>query len=183
MRAPRPSASRASSQATSRYEAVRARSETPAGGRRYSALTTGPASGATSGAPIDSAARPSTRATTQVFANLIGNAVKFSPKGTTIRVEAVVKDGEVVFSVADGGPGIARDEMARIFEPYWSGQRHGERSTGLGLFISQGIVRAHGGRIWVESQLGRGSSFHFALPLGPGRAPAHVDDSHQRDPP
>jgi len=111
----------------------------------------------------------------QVFGNLVGNAIKFSPRDSTITVDAAARDSEVVFSVADQGPGVAPDEMSKIFEPYWSGQRHGKKSTGLGLFISQGIVRAHGGRIWVESQPGRGSTFHFALPLArPEPAPEYV---------
>jgi signal transduction histidine kinase len=128
--------------------------------------------------PADLAVRADGRRLQQVFGNLIGNAIKFSPRDSTIAVNAVARDGEVVFSVADEGPGITADELSRIFERFWSGQRHGKKSTGLGLFISQGIVRAHGGRIWVESQPGRGSTFHFALPLAqPESAPAHVDEA------
>src|SRR5205814_5015709 len=100
----------------------------------------------------------------QIFGNLIGNALKFSPRDSTIGVGAAIEGSEVVFSVRDQGPGIAPDELKRIFDPYWSGKRHGNRSTGLGLFISKGIVQAHGGRIWVESESGHGSTFYFALP-------------------
>jgi chemotaxis family two-component system sensor kinase Cph1 len=113
----------------------------------------------------------------QVFGNLIGNAIKFSPRDSTITVKAAARDGEVVFSVTDQGPGIAPDELSKVFQPYWSGQRHGKKSTGLGLFISPSIVRAHRGRIWVDSQFGRGSTFHFSLPLARLEgAPEHVDD-------
>src|SRR6185436_18597582 len=103
----------------------------------------------------------------QVFGNLIGNAIKFSPRDSTITVGAAATEREVIFSVADQGPGIAPDEVTRIFERYWSGKRHDQKSTGLGLFISKGIVEAHGGRIWVESTLGLGSTFRFSLPSAP----------------
>lgn len=100
----------------------------------------------------------------QVFGNLVGNALRFSESGSDITVGAAAEGGEVIFSVADRGPGIAPDDLSRIFDPYWSGERHGQKSTGLGLSIARGIVEAHGGRIWVESAEGRGSTFYFSLP-------------------
>ena len=110
----------------------------------------------------------------QVFDNLIGNALKFTPKGGCITVEATGRDGEVVFSVADTGPGIARESLQHIFEPFWqAATRAGRLGAGLGLPITRGIVDAHGGRIWVESELERGSTFFFAIPT----APAEKDGS------
>jgi PAS domain S-box-containing protein len=110
----------------------------------------------------------------QVFDNLIGNALKFTPKGGCIAVEAAARDGEVVFSVADTGSGIARESLQHIFEPFWqAATRAGRLGAGLGLPITRGIVDAHGGRIWVESELERGSTFFFAIPT----APAEKDGS------
>ena len=75
-------------------------------------------------------------------------------------------DGNAVrFEVADTGPGIAASEKEHLFEAYWSAERHGKRGTGLGLFITRGVVEAHGGKIWVESEPGRGATFFFTLPL------------------
>ncbi len=103
----------------------------------------------------------------QVFENLIGNAVKFTRAGGRITVGAAARAGEVVFSVADDGAGIAPDELPHVFERFWQARRTGRGGAGLGLAISQGIVEAHGGRIWVESALGRGSTFYFAIPAAP----------------
>jgi signal transduction histidine kinase len=75
----------------------------------------------------------------------------------------------VLIEVVDTGPGISADDLPLIFEPYWSGRRgqnhRSSQSTGLGLFISKGIIEAHGGRLWAESEPGRGSTFRFTLPL------------------
>jgi PAS domain S-box-containing protein len=110
----------------------------------------------------------------QVFDNLIGNALKFTPKGGRITVEAAARAGEVVFSVADTGSGIARESLPHIFEPFWqAATRAGRLGAGLGLPITRGIVEAHGGRIWVDSELERGSTFSFAIPA----APAAKNDS------
>ena len=100
----------------------------------------------------------------QVFANLMGNAIKFCGAGDTIRVLAAREGAMVRFSVVDSGPGIPAEALARLFDPYWSGREHAKRGTGLGLFISEGIVAAHGGRLWVESAVGEGSAFHFTVP-------------------
>ncbi|WP_332815099.1 HAMP domain-containing sensor histidine kinase [Ramlibacter sp.] len=74
----------------------------------------------------------------------------------------------VRYSVVDSGPGIAAEALAHLFDPYWSAREHARIGSGLGLFIAQGIVAAHGGRLWVESTPGEGSAFHFTLPLAPG---------------
>jgi signal transduction histidine kinase len=103
----------------------------------------------------------------QVLNNLIGNAVKFSPAGSRIVVR-VCREGEFVrVNVIDSGPGIAAGELAALFKPFYRGSAPlppGERSTGLGLPIARRIVEAHGGKIGVESQVGRGSTFFFTLP-------------------
>lgn len=101
----------------------------------------------------------------QVFSNLIGNAIKFAPKGSSVVLEAVLGDGEVRFSVTDSGPGIRPEDLPRIFDRFWQGDRAGQEGAGLGLSIAKGIILAHGGRIWVESKLGAGSTFSFTLPV------------------
>ena len=100
----------------------------------------------------------------QVLGNLLGNAIKFSGVGDSITLRIEPKEHEVVISVADTGPGIPEDELPHIFEPYWTTRRQGKKGTGLGLYITKGIVEAHGGRIWVESKLGVGTTFSFTLP-------------------
>lgn len=107
----------------------------------------------------------------QVLGNLVGNAIKFTPKGGVITVEAVPCGGDVRFSVADTGPGIPDEAQTHVFERYWrGGQRDFAKGVGLGLFIAKGIVDAHGGKIWVESVVGRGSTFCFTLPAAPGKS-------------
>lgn len=101
----------------------------------------------------------------QVFANLLGNALKFCRAGDSVTVSARTEADSVVFSVADTGPGIPADRLPRLFDPYWSAEEHAARGSGLGLFIVRGIVESHGGRIWVESAPGAGATFHFSLPL------------------
>ena len=104
----------------------------------------------------------------QVIFNLLSNAVKFTPAGGEIDVSATRVNGEVRVSVADTGPGIPPEDQDRIFEEFQQsetgvGLREG---TGLGLALSKRFVELHGGRIWLESELGRGSTFTFALPGG-----------------
>jgi PAS domain S-box-containing protein len=107
----------------------------------------------------------------QVLGNLIGNAKKYCRPGDVILVQAALVDAEARFSVADTGPGISPDEMPHLFRPYWAAKRHGEKKgTGLGLYICKGIVEAHGGKIWVDSKPGEGTTFFFTLPLA---TPAH----------
>lgn len=101
----------------------------------------------------------------QVISNLIGNALKFTPAGGTIRVSATRQDGSILFTVTDDGPGIPRENLGDIFNPYWQGKRAERLGAGLGLPIAKGIVEAHGGRIWVESQPGKGTRFFFTLPI------------------
>ena len=103
----------------------------------------------------------------QLFSNLVGNAVKFTPDGGTITVRAA-PDGELVrFSVTDNGPGIPADELPHVFDRYYQAQRKNRDGIGLGLSIARGIVEAHGGRIWAESEEGKGCTFFFTLAPGP----------------
>jgi signal transduction histidine kinase len=104
----------------------------------------------------------------QVIFNLLSNAVKFTPAGGAVDVRAAQVNGEVRVSVADTGPGLAPQDHERIFEEFQQaeagvGQREG---TGLGLALSKRLVELHGGRIWVDSELGQGSTFVFTLPVG-----------------
>jgi len=101
----------------------------------------------------------------QLLANLLGNAKKFSPPGGLIVVRAKINGNVVECSVADTGRGIPAKDLPRVFEAYWSAKHEARRGTGLGLYISKGIVEAHGGRIWVDSQVGSGATFFFTLPL------------------
>ncbi len=101
----------------------------------------------------------------QVLLNLLSNAVKFSPKGGRVIVRARPVEREARFEVVDEGRGIEESDVPRIFERYWRKQTADKGGVGLGLFIAKGIIEAHGGNIWVESQPGRGSKFSFTLPL------------------
>ena len=100
----------------------------------------------------------------RVLGNLIGNAIKFSRTGGRIEVCSVVHDRELRVSVKDQGEGIPDDQKSRVFNRFWTG-RGDRRGAGLGLAIAKGIVEAHGGRIWVESQEDVGSTFTFTLPI------------------
>jgi PAS domain S-box-containing protein len=101
----------------------------------------------------------------QVLSNLVGNAIKFTPAGGEIVLRATPAEREACFVVADNGPGIPPDALPHIFGRFWQGKSSDRRGIGLGLAIAKGIVEAHGGRIWVESQVGAGSSFFFTVPL------------------
>jgi signal transduction histidine kinase len=101
----------------------------------------------------------------QVVCNLVGNAMKFTAPGGRIAIAARAEGDEVQVSVTDTGAGMSEADLDRVFEPYWQAQRTASLGAGLGLKIAKGIVEAHGGRIWVESALGEGSTFHFTLPI------------------
>jgi PAS domain S-box-containing protein len=104
----------------------------------------------------------------RVLANLVGNAVEFTPAGGRVTLRAGAAGAAVRFEVSNTGPGIAPGDLPRLFEPYFQAAAAKRRGTGLGLAIAKGIVEAHGGSIGVESALGRGATFHFTLPcVGP----------------
>ena len=130
------------------------------------------------GAP-DSLVMADPDAMNQVFGNLIENSLKYAKDGKRIRVGAKLLESEVQFTVQDFGPGIASEHIDRIFERFYRVDKARSREaggTGLGLAIVKHIVLAHGGRIWAESTLGKGTSFHFTLPLVsvPQQTPAVV---------
>ncbi len=104
----------------------------------------------------------------QVMNNLLGNAMKFSPPGTSIRVELSGQGPQAVVTVQDEGPGISKDALGSLFEPFQKAETRptgGETGTGLGLAIVRSIVKGHGGEVWVNSVVGEGSVFGFSLPL------------------
>jgi len=112
-----------------------------------------------------------------VLQNLVDNAVQYTPSGGRIKVLARCEDNEVLLTVSDTGIGIPKAEQARIFERFYRVDTARSREaggTGLGLAIAKHIVEAHGGRIWVESELGQGSSFHFNVPIFDAERPAAV---------
>jgi signal transduction histidine kinase len=100
---------------------------------------------------------------TQVLDNLLGNSLKFTPPGGKITVNVNIQQNEAQVSVADTGPGIPDEALSRIFEPYWQVQKT-RTGMGLGLYIAKTIIEGHGGRIWVKSAVGRGTTFYFTLP-------------------
>lgn len=102
----------------------------------------------------------------QVLSNLTSNALKFTPSGGKVGLSVDCKKEEVQISVSDTGPGIPNDMHEKIFERFWQIGKKDRNGLGLGLYISKMIVEAHRGRIWVDSRLGEGSTFHFTLPVG-----------------
>jgi two-component system phosphate regulon sensor histidine kinase PhoR len=104
----------------------------------------------------------------QALLNLLHNAVKYSPAGSTVAILVRVAETEVIVAVEDHGPGIPRTALPRVFERFYKVDRartRGAGGTGLGLSIARHVVEAHGGRIWAESEEGVGSTFSFAIPV------------------
>lgn len=101
----------------------------------------------------------------QVLTNIVGNAIKFTPEGGSIELRCARRAGEVCLSVADTGPGIAEQDLPKVFDRFWQGNSATRAGTGLGLAIAKGIVERHAGSLWVESELGKGTTFSFTLPL------------------
>jgi signal transduction histidine kinase len=112
----------------------------------------------------------------QVLTNLVGNALKFTPRGGRIVIRAERRDQDVCFSVADTGEGVPADLREKIFDRYFQSRDEDRRGLGLGLFIAKSIVEGHGGTIWVESTPSQGSTFFFTVPARAAadhRAPEH----------
>ncbi|AEI63303.1 ATP-binding protein [Corallococcus macrosporus] len=122
----------------------------------------------------------------RVAANLLSNAAKYSLPGQPITVRAQLEPGQVVVSVTDVGPGLPPEDAAHVFDKYYRTRKSGAadaKGLGLGLYISRLIIEAHGGRIWVESEPGKGSTFRFSLPVAPpGASPRPPQVPEGQDP-
>jgi signal transduction histidine kinase len=108
----------------------------------------------------------------QVLRNLIHNAIKFSDEGGKIQISAEHRDDHILFTVKDHGTGMTPEDQIRVFEPFYQIDKASHKKyggTGLGLAICRGIIESQKGKIWVESKLGKGSTFHFTVPLVPVR--------------
>jgi signal transduction histidine kinase len=104
----------------------------------------------------------------QVLSNLLGNAMKFTPHGGSATLHVQREPQQVEISLQDNGPGVHANALPHVFERFWQIDSDARRGLGLGLYICQEIVEAHGGRIWVESDFGNGATFRLTLPLGGG---------------
>ncbi len=117
----------------------------------------------------------------QVMVNLLDNAVKFTPAGGKISVKAVGKEDHVLVSVADTGRGIKKANMEKLFNPFFQAKpsyiEKYRGGTGLGLAIVRGIVRQHGGKIWVKSIFGKGATFYFTLPINPPKGAENLNNT------
>jgi signal transduction histidine kinase len=100
----------------------------------------------------------------QALGNLLDNAVKFTPAGGTVVLEASATSTAVALSVSDTGPGIADSDASRVWDRFWQARKSDPKGVGLGLAIVRGIVEAHGGRVLLESKVGVGSIFALTLP-------------------
>jgi len=103
----------------------------------------------------------------QVFSNLVGNALKFTSKGGRIDVRGRITGDDAVFTIADTGAGIPAENLPHLFDRFWQARETRRAGAGLGLYIARGIIEAHGGRLWVESTVGVGTTFSFTLPRAP----------------
>jgi two-component system sensor histidine kinase KdpD len=116
----------------------------------------------------------------QVIINLLENATKYAPAGTSIDLSASAGDHEVVVEVADRGQGIPAGEEVRIFEKFYRAKPAREGGVGLGLTICRGIIEAHGGRIWAENRSGSGAVFRFTIPLTEEQPPLATEQAEKR---
>jgi chemotaxis family two-component system sensor kinase Cph1 len=116
--------------------------------------------------------------TVRVLSNLLANAIRFSREEGAVTVRTERGDRELVIAVVDKGPGIATEHLTHIFERYWQERPSTRHTTGLGLYIAKGIVEAQGGRIWVESTLGEGTSFFFTVPESPPKEDQRSETMH-----
>jgi signal transduction histidine kinase len=100
----------------------------------------------------------------QVLSNLVGNALKFTPNGGSVTIDGQLDGKMVVIEIRDTGPGIAADDLPFVFDRFWQSRRTNRSGAGLGLAIARGVVLGHGGRIWIESSTGGGTTVRFTLP-------------------
>jgi len=112
----------------------------------------------------------------QVLWNLVGNAIKFTPRGGSVTVEVAPEEGALRFAVTDTGPGIPEKDVPHVFDRFWQANKADRRGAGLGLSIARGLVEAHGGRLWLQSVERQGTTFYFTLP----QAHAQPSDSIAR---
>ncbi len=119
----------------------------------------------------------------QVLSNLLGNAIKFTPEGGTIRLTATAENNGILISVSDTGPGIAAEQLPRVFDRFWQAKETKQLGSGLGLSIAKGIVEAHGGKIWAESKLGKGSRFCFTIPMATAKTRTRNETAVTNDEP
>jgi len=118
----------------------------------------------------------------QVVLNLLANAVKFTPEGGRVDVRAFIRGQDLVILVTDTGVGVSVEDRQRIFDAFQQGTQSGQiEGTGLGLTLSKRILEMHGGRIWVESEAGRGSTFGIELPAGPEQLAANSEPQASQD--
>jgi signal transduction histidine kinase len=100
----------------------------------------------------------------QALGNLVGNALKFTPAGGNVRADAVVTDTAVRLGVHDSGPGMDENQLAHVFDRFWQARAGDRRGAGLGLAITRGIVQAHAGQLWLESEPGQGTTAWIEIP-------------------
>jgi signal transduction histidine kinase len=116
----------------------------------------------------------------RVLSNLVGNAIKFTPSGGRITLGAAPEDSCVRISVADTGHGIPEEHLPHVFGAFWQGDTADRRGAGLGLSIASALVAAHGGRMWVDSEVGRGTTVHFTVPAADALVAVPADRGGQR---
>jgi signal transduction histidine kinase len=126
----------------------------------------------------DAAVRADAVRVSQIVGNLLGNAVKFVPEHGRVVLRAVRDGSNVLFQVEDSGPGIPPADVEHLFDKFWQARKGDTRGVGLGLTIAKGLVEAHGGKIWVESAPGRGSTFSFTLPAVTARQSMTAEPGH-----
>lgn len=113
----------------------------------------------------------------QVLSNVVGNAIKFTPAGGVVTIAAESQGTLARFSITDTGPGVSQEQLPHLFDRYWQATPRAGGGIGLGLSIAKGIVDAHGGQIWAESELGKGTTFYFTLPALAAELPSSDADS------